>query len=105
MYHMFMFFCLLQIIKQQNGLEVGIKNAFAELGHQSGVSDVLNVKSAQSNLKTTMMLKLLSDQQDLFRECSNTFEHGILVAFTAYHAIYCGMMMFKVLESRSQKTE
>jgi len=31
-----------------------------------------------------------------------TFEHGILVAFTAYHAVYSGMMLFKLLQASEQ---
>jgi hypothetical protein len=31
-----------------------------------------------------------------------TFEHGILVFYSAYHAIYSGMLLFKIIQGVEQ---
>lgn len=48
-------------------------------------------------------MKILEEQQRSFQECSLTFQHGILVAFTAYHAIYSGMMLFNLLQAPQER--
>jgi hypothetical protein len=46
--------------------------------------------------QTAALHQLLLEQQDLFRQCINTFDHGILVGFAAYHAVYAGILIFGI---------
>ena len=96
MYHFSMFFCLIAIFNYQYGREMNIKKALYELSQSpSVISSSMSTQIAQS-AQATALHQLLLEQQGLFRQCINTFDHGILVGFAAYHAVYAGILIFGV---------
>ena len=56
--------------------------------------ELLNTGSSTS-YSTVMnnIMQMLQEQQDAFMQCTSTFDHGLIIGFATYHAVYAAYFM------------
>jgi hypothetical protein len=83
-----------------------MKKAFLKMSQEH--TQGMGAAAAHSPLIDNMMV-MLQEQQDAFMQCTSTFDHGLMVAFAIYHAIYAayfmhGLVTWGPYESQQLKT-
>ena len=91
-YHVLMFFCIIVIENYQFGRQLEMKKAFLKMSQEHKQVLHMGAAAAHNQLINSMML-MLQEQQDAFMQCTSTFDHGLMVAFATYHAVYAAYFM------------